>query len=335
MLSQTKNKILEYLGSNSDSSTKQIIDYLGISKQAVARHLSELLQEGYLEKKGRPPRVYYSLISNSEQENETSTTDKNTLKLIQDRFILFTPQGEIIKGIRGFEKWCLQRNFDIQSKAAEYNTIVHKYDQYKDKNGLINATNKIKGTFKDQCFLDNLYYSEFSAYEIFGRTNIYSMLLYAKTAQNKGLILELLQNIKDQIINLIIREKFDAVGFIPPSVPRKLQLQKEFEKFLNLPLPVIKINKIQSDIIIAQKTLKDPQDRIENSIKSFVVDDTRSFQNILLIDDFVGSGSSLNFTAQKVRVKIKDVQKVIGFAICGTPNGVVNNSKKFEVVSEA
>lgn len=334
MLSSTKQSILAFLKHNPDTSTKHIIEYLGISKQATARHLNELQALKLIYKRGNPPKVYYSILL-QDIDNETSIDlDLETEKIIQNRFLLITPQGNSIKGSEGFAIWCKQRGFNTRIKAQEYTKIIEKYDKYKDKNGLIDATDKVKNTFKKDCYLDALYYSEFSAYEIFGSTNIYTMLLYAKIAQNRSLMIDLLQTIKDTVLTVIIKEKIDAVGFIPPSVPRKIQLQKEFERFLNLPLPSITINKIQGDIIVAQKTLKNTHERIENSKQSFVVDDTRSFKNILLIDDFVGSGSSLNFTAQKIRSKIKNVSKVVGFAIAGTPNGVINSSPQFEVIKE-
>ena len=340
-LSPTKQKIVDFLdGHTHPSSAKVIIDYLEISKQATQKHLKELLEMGLISKRGSPPKVYYdgeirafsipksaiitaSYIFQYEQES------------IQENFVLFTSDGQILKGMEGFRKWCTDRDFRTSEYAKKYAEIVMKYNFYKNNSNLIDATNKAKETYKDQCFLDKLCYSEFSAYEIFGRTKLYSYLLYGKQSEDKKLIKTTVSEIKEDIFRLVIEQKIDAVGFIPPTVPRKIQFQKEFEKILNLPLPVIKIEKIRGEVLIPQKTLKSPKERIENSISTIVVTEQRNFSRILLIDDFVGSGATLNFTAQKLKAKFPSIQTIICYAICGTPNGVINHSQKFEVVNEA
>lgn len=60
---------------------------------------------------------------------------------------------------------------------------------------------------------------------------------------------------------------------------------------------------------------------------SMQISDSRSFNNVLLIDDALGSGATLNEAARR----IKDTQvgsKIYGFAITGS-------FKEFEVLSEA
>ncbi len=344
-LSPTKQKIIDFLDKSPNSSTKVIIDYLEISKQAAQKHLKELLEMGLISKRGSPPKVYYEKINRDFKAELSSKTsfkstnsdefNSNDQESIQENFALFTSDGQILKGLEGFGKWCEDRDFSVEDYAQKYAEIVTKYNSYKNSSNLIDATNKAKETYKDQCFLDKLYYSEFSAYEIFGRTKLYSYLLYGKQSEDKKLIKATVSEIKENIFRLVIEQKIDAVGFIPPTVPRKIQFQKEFEKILNLPLPLIKIEKIRGEVLIPQKTLKSPKERIENSISTIVVTEQRNFSRILLIDDFVGSGATLNFTAQKLKAKFPSIQTIIGYAISGTPNGVINHSQKFEVVSEA
>lgn len=342
LISETKNKIVSFLRRNPESSTKDIIDYIDISKQAVAKHLRELMEIGLVDKKGSPPKVYYFIPPKINEYTDLRLKDHENLiavqsdysELIENNFVLFTSDGKIVKGFSGFKKWCEDRNFSVHDYTKKYFEITSKYSTYKNTSNLINATDKIKETYKNQCFLDKLFYSEFSAYEVFGRTKLYSYLLHGKQSEDRRLIKETVSLIKEQVLMLVISEKIDAVGFIPPTVPRQIQFQKEFEKNLNLPLPVIKIEKVKNDILIPQKTLKSPVERMENSKKTIVVPESRSFKNILLIDDFVGSGATLNFTAQKLRLKFPDIVNITGYAICGTPNGVVNHSQKFEVVSE-
>lgn len=53
---------------------------------------------------------------------------------------------------------------------------------------------------------------------------------------------------------------------------------------------------------------------------------SKNYHKVLLIDDFVGSGSTLNETAGKL--KVEGIQEVIGFAIVG------NMDLSYEVINE-
>lgn len=330
-----KQKILDYIESNPGVNVKRIIDYTGLSKQAIAKHLRELLQDSRIYKAGSPPFVAYFVTDYAQEKIQAANEDKVKSPIIEQNFFVILADGRELRGLPAFVDWCKKRNFDPASKAKEYESIWKNYQSFKDSNGLIDATAKGRATFGDEFALDKLYYGEFSALEIFGKTEIYSLLLYAKQSQDKKLIKRLIDEVKDKIYTLIIREKFDAVGFIPPTIKRNIQLMKEMERILNLPLPTINIVKIRNQIVVAQKNLSKPEDRIQNAQSTFVINDDRQFKNILLIDDFVGSASTLNFVAQKIRRKNSLVERIVGFAVAGTPNGVVNNQiKKFEVINE-
>jgi predicted amidophosphoribosyltransferase len=94
-----------------------------------------------------------------------------------------------------------------------------------------------------------------------------------------------------------------------------------------LPLKKIGIVKIRSDIVVPQKTLSKIGDRIENAKGTFFIDDKGSYNNILLIDDAVGSGATLNVVAGKIRQAKLNRGKIIGLAITGSYKG-------FDVISE-
>ena len=80
-------------------------------------------------------------------------------------------------------------------------------------------------------------------------------------------------------------------------------------------------------MIIPQKTLTKIEDRIINAKETIEVNTQGAFTNILLIDDAVESGSTLNEVAKKVRQKNLCKGKIIGLAIVGSFKG-------FEVISE-
>ena len=85
--------------------------------------------------------------------------------------------------------------------------------------------------------------------------------------------------------------------------------------------------KVKTPVIVPQKTLNKLEDRIINARETIVVDDTSKYTNILLIDDAVGSGATLNEVAKKIRQKGICSGKIIGLAITGSVKG-------FDVISE-
>ena len=327
-LSPTKQKIMNYLYSNPQSSVVRITEYLGISKQAIHKHLLELINQKAIKKEGLPPKIFYSSDSTSTKLLDHMIDDiySDTIK----DFVIITPSGEKLTGYNAFSKWCKERNYNIDKQISIYETVISKYSQY-SVNGLIDATKKMKETFSP-CYVDKCYYANFSAIEIFGKIGVCAQLFYAKQSSDKKNMLEIFPEIKTKIDLLIKEKNIEAVGFIAPTINRKIQLMSELEKYLNLPLPKIKITKIRKEFTVQQKTLTKIEDRQENAESTFVVEYVPPVQNILLIDDFVGSGSSFNFVAKKIKIKHKC--SITAFAIVGTPNGVINNNRKFEVVKE-
>jgi predicted amidophosphoribosyltransferase len=87
------------------------------------------------------------------------------------------------------------------------------------------------------------------------------------------------------------------------------------------------VNKVKTPVAVPQKTLNKIEDRIINARETIVVESNASYSNILLIDDAVGSGSTLNETAKKIRQKGLCKGIIIGLAITGSFKG-------FEVISE-
>ncbi|PIX73782.1 hypothetical protein CO083_06560 [Candidatus Roizmanbacteria bacterium CG_4_9_14_0_8_um_filter_34_12] len=59
MVTNTARKIQEYLIVHKQVTSKQLSEYLGISRQALFRHLPKLLAEGKIGKIGKPPVVFY------------------------------------------------------------------------------------------------------------------------------------------------------------------------------------------------------------------------------------------------------------------------------------
>jgi len=256
------------------------------------------------------------------------TLSEDEVEFLDQYFIQITEDGFLLEGIKAFVFWCNKRDQPVNKTALEYIKTKRKYLQYIGENNLISGIEKLRNTKGfERINLENLFYSDFYAIERFGKTKLGQMILYAKQGQDKSIIKSIVKLTIDNIKKLIEKEKIDAVGFIPPSIKREVQFMKEFEKYLELDVPLISIAKVRTNIIIPQKTLSKLSDRIINARSNIVVTERRQFNTVLLIDDAVGSGATINETAEKLG-KRGVAKKVIGYAVTGSYKG-------FDVISEA
>ncbi|HAR99588.1 MAG: hypothetical protein US57_C0003G0056 [Candidatus Moranbacteria bacterium GW2011_GWC2_37_73] len=321
---KTSEKIKKYLKEKQQSSVNELVDYLQISRMAVSKQLSNLLAQGEVVKIGKSPVVFYMLKEEIIKKKGLVVVDNQTLKIIEENFLFISPTGERKQGMNGFEYWCERTNQPIEKTATEYVKTLKKYNAFK-KNGIIDGIEKFNATF-EKVGLDKIFYLDFYSIERFGKTKLGQLLLYAKQSQNKKLMRELTVDIKPKIDTIIQKYNIDGIGFIPPTVKREVQLMKELEKNLHEHVRRVSIVKIKTEIIVPQKTLTKLSDRIENAKNTIIVDERAAFKNILLIDDAVGSGATLNETALQIKQK-GIAKKVIGLSITGSFKG-------FDVISE-
>jgi len=321
-------KIIQYL-TNHQATVNEIADFIGISRQAIHRILNNLINDGKISKVGKPPRVYYSVSEHTSKSttiiDKTPATDNNTKNVIDQNFLLITPFGQKLDGWDGFVSWCIDRKQNINKMADRYSQTINKYKDHK-KDGFINGMVKMTGTFSDVA-LDEVFYIDFYSIEIFGKTKLGQMLLFAKQSQDKILMNQIIDSIKSSVLRVIKKYNIDGVAFIPPTVKREHQLMKQIQKRLNLDTKIIPLVKIKTPIIVPQKTLNKLEDRIINARETIVVDDNRKYKNILIIDDAIGSGSTINEVAKKIKQKQICKGKIIALAITGSVKG-------FDVISE-
>jgi hypothetical protein len=303
----------------------ELADAFGISDRAIRKQLSKLLEENKIRKIGRPPKVYYLINLKAKEGEKYEFADLKAKKEIDDKYLIISPAGEKKEGWEGFVYWCEKNNLPVLKTANEYLKTLKKYEAYK-KNGVIDGTAKIKSTFSN-LYLDKVLYLDFYSIERFGKTKLGQLLLYAKQSQNKTLMKEIVEQIKPIVKSIIKKYKIDGIGFIPPTVKRETQLMKILEKGLQDNIRKLAVVKVKTVVAVPQKTLNKVNDRIENARNTIIVDENSSYNNILLIDDAVGSGATINETAKKIKDKKICKGKVIGLAITGSFKG-------FDVISE-
>ncbi|RAP33658.1 hypothetical protein DID80_07915 [Candidatus Marinamargulisbacteria bacterium SCGC AAA071-K20] len=320
----TRERIFSYIQENHRVSPKELVEEIKISSQALFKQIKKLLNEKKIEKIGSSPKVFYQISQDQLELNKEDIEDNKVLQFIKTNFYTVTPLGVEKKGVDGFRYWCKKRNCPINKTANEYMSTCERYNLYKD--GVhINGTAKMKKTFKN-VWMDDLFYLDFYAIERFGKTKLGYMLLYAKQSQTHTYINSLIQYISDPIKEIIKKYNVDGIAFAPPTVKREVQLMKELEKKVSFGLKVVSIEKVKTPIIVPQKTLSKLDDRIENARNTMVVTENNEFNTILLIDDAVGSGATLNEISAQIKRK-KICKKLICLAITGSFKG-------FDVISE-
>jgi hypothetical protein len=317
-----KEKIIALFESKKELSVIEIVNELFVSKQMVHLILNNLVETGFIQKFGRTPKTIYKLKESTDVEKQTyATIDSIKLEFLNSNFLVISEVGQMLTGIDAFENWCQKRKLPVEKTLEEYFLTKKKYDNYFDKNGLISGLDKLKSTKGyDTIYLNELLYLDFYAIERFGKTRLGTILHYAKQGQNKMLMKILIDEIKNPLEKIIQIYNIDAIGYVPPTIKRETQLMKVLMKGIKINKPMIEIIKIGGIIPVPQKSLNKIEERINNAENTFVVKGNVSFENVLLIDDAVGSGSTLNQIAGKI--KSKNIAKnVIGIAIVGSFKG--------------
>lgn len=317
-----RDKIELALKEKGDLSIKEMVDMLHVSKQAIHIAINQLLEEEIVVKFGRTPKTIYRLKADKPVAKVDYTgISKEKQKYLVENFLLITETGNMLEGIEGFSVWCRQRSLPFEKTLDEYLKTKSKYDGYYKANGIIDGKEKIKNTKGyEKIYLDEILYLDFYAIERFGKTRLGTLLHYAKQGQNKFLMKILLKEIKQKTDRLIKTHRFDAVGFVPPTIRREVQIMKYLETHLKINLPKINIQKISGIIPVPQKSLNKIEERISNAENTFAVSETVKYNHILLIDDAVGSGATLNQVSGKIKQK-QIAKKITGLAVVGSFKG--------------
>jgi CTP-dependent riboflavin kinase len=323
---KTSEKIVKLLGKNSQMTVNDLALTLQVSRQYVHRLLNELSDEGLISSIGTPPRVYYKLCENTKAVHVKSISfeQENYLK---QHFIAIDPLGNLFEGLDALRYWCEKQNLPLEKTILEYIETRNKYLAYFNENELIDWTEKLINTKGIQDVgVDKLYYLDFYAIERFGKTRLGTLMHYAKQGQNKQLMKQIVSEIRQRIFNTLEKMQIDAVLFVPPTITRKTQIMTVLQKLLQIELPHVKVNKIKNQIVVPQKALSKIFERVINAKNTFYIPDQAKYARILIIDDAIGSGATINEIALKLKEK-KIAKEVIGLAITGSFKG-------FDVISE-
>ena len=247
-------QIVSILSRNPEASVSDLVQQIPVSRQMLHRVLSKMLAEGYIEKIGRAPKVFYRLAKQQPfTQSSIPNLSDDELDFLTEHFLVISEMGKQMQGIEAMQFWCNRQKLPVEKTTKEFITTRKKYLNYFSDEGLINGIDKLKNTKSlNPISVDEMYYLDFYAIERFGKTRLGTLLHFAKQGQNQKLMNEIISMTKKKIINLIINKKIDAVGYVPPTIKRHLQFMQVLQKGYNLSLPHLNILKVSGDIPVPQ-----------------------------------------------------------------------------------
>jgi len=328
MKTKTDFKILELVKKQGQIRVHDLILELNLSPVAIHKQLKKLLLAGKIRKIGHPPLVFYRL--KEEDSLARQPFPEKAKKTINRHYLYVSPRGEIRVGTEGFWSWLKATGQEKQALrlAERFSQVRFQANKFFNPQGWLEVTPKLKTTFKS-IWADRLLCLDWYSLPEFGKTRLGQLVLHAKQAQNRELINQLVKETRPLVLKIIKAYRIDTVAFVPHTVPRKLQFLPEYRRGLRLILPEIKLVKVVSGkVIVAQKTLAKLEERVINARETIFIAGQKPERpkRILLIDDAVGSGATINETGKKLK-EAGLAKVVIGFAL-------VSSFKGFDVLRE-
>ena len=315
-----KNALIRLL-TDGEYTPSELQQKLDVSLSLVHRYLRDYLHQGYLEKIGTAPTVSYRL-----KEHPTVASP-----LIEKHFVFLDSGGRIRYGMEGFIAWAQHhlKKVSFYEKVTAYERCVREAGAARKNRPFFSLNDKMETLIRKagtERFLKELVAVFPYALPDFGRTKETLFLGIAKDGSSRG------RKFADYLINAFIpvvlryisEYGIDAIAFVPPSASRQMQIMKLLTDRLTAHIPdmsVVAIKKKHQDVIIQQKHLSTARERIQNAMITFVVpEEKKHYRRLLLIDDMVGSGATLNSIAQKVTEQ-GIAEEIYGIGMVGDEKG--------------
>ena len=306
---------------------KELRDRFGITRVAVHKHLKKLLADGNIRKIGSRPDVHYQFVRDLPVRDPVITS-----AIVKDLFMYITPVGEVLTGAEAFTEWSRYnlKKLPLEEKVRNYERCIREIQSLKD-NGVYTLKKKLE-TFRDESG-ENIYLRDVvsaAPYALpdFGKTREAVLLEIAKGENVNSDIFahQLVEVFFPPLLTYLRHCEPHAVAFVPPTARRKVQIMDILKnRFGDIsPLPVVTVKKKKTSVIRQQKYLRTADERVRNARDTFVLDiperPAEPYGRLLLIDDMVGSGATLNQIARKC-IDAKFAETVYGIGIVGDRKG--------------
>ena len=299
-----QRRILTLLKDRDTLRPTEMMSLLGVSRTALYEALRYLVEREYLVRSGSRPYVLYSLVPDFSED-------------IQDSFLYRSVSGELLFGMKGFRVWSKERfpslSFEekirlYESSYATYMTDrVHGFQFSVPKLVAITPT-----AFSSLHCLDTY---QIQVAEEKKRTKPAVLLDAAKTdipslkryPQAYGVFSEYLTSSVKSILSFLETFEVGGIAFVPPTRRRHTQfmrlLEREFFRWNSRAITRVTIerNFNSSSVRLEQKSISSTKGRIENARTTYrVAPLANPHKTVLLVDDLVGSGATMNEVARKL-----------------------------------
>lgn len=301
----------------------ELANALWVSRAIVHRHLKKLVEQWSVLRNENGAHTTYQLQEFDSIQNTVGTYvfSYQQTKILNENFYKISPIGKPYEWKDWFVDWCSERWLDPTKKIYDFIAINEHIQSLKNECGLLDVTDTFRNHIESGA-IDILYYADQYKWMDFGRWKLAEITFYAKSTQTLSLLKQSINLVKYQLECLIQSWGIDAIAFTPHSTKRSIQLLEYLKKNISLHgLPLVSLSKYTPHgFAVAQKSLKTRKQRIQNARETIVLEenDLSHYTTVLLIDDFVGSGATLNETAKKL--KNAWANKVIWFAFVGNLN---------------
>jgi hypothetical protein len=316
MKTETLANIISYIESKGPQKPADLISQFSISGQALHAKLRKAVATGALKKIGRPPHTRYGVAPSP---RSLPGLEDDLAQVLEENFSYLSPTGSILFGVAAFQAWVNSKALskDYQSLARAYGNLrMEVYAHMRDRP--IDTLPRLQSILTD-CQLDSAMISDFYALPQFGKTFLGNLIHAVKTSFNQILFDRIVSQIKGDILACTKQHAIDAILYVPHSIPRKRQFLPELRRRLDLPFPEIVAEKVFSDgIPVAQKSLSKISERIDNASNTiFLTVPRQIYRNVLIIDDAIGSGGTVNEIARKLKAEA-NVRKCHAYAVVGS-----------------
>jgi len=310
-----KTKIIDLFENYNELSVLEITKQLSVSKQSVHLCLKKLQEEEIVQKFGRVPLTFYKLIPGSVAGEEVHINLTEDEQAAVNTFTRLNAYGKLITGIPAIADYSKNTDRGLHEFIKLFAAERIRINRNKDTSQLINGHNNFRQQVGVSDYnVNDLYHVDYANVGSFGKSRLGILVELAKTTQNDTVFELLLNDIKKQIVNFIYMSDFDCVAFVPPTIPRERQIMKVLEEELAIALPKINIHKVFNEVPVAQKSRLTKASRAINAENSFMIPKQAKYKHLLLIDDIMTTGITLNTIAQKIKRK-KIAIKITGLTI--------------------
>lgn len=332
---QSLQPIINLLLDGETLSPSEIAISLGKSNVIIHKYLKSLSEDGIVIKIWKWTHAKYQIKNRKDTKKLKIWVFSENMKyedieIIEKEFWKLDADGKILEWIKWLVARCEDRWLNVQEKSDNFLKIYKYIKSTQNDCHLLDVSEEFAKNIEHKA-MDKLFYADQYKWMEFGRWKLAETTFYAKQSQNIWLMKKSLDLIQNRLFCLIAKIKPDAIAIAPHSIYRKNQLLKHLKYRLNeLWIEFVWLEKyFPNKIPIPQKSLKTREQRIQNARNTIIISNPKiisKYEKVLLIDDFVWSGATLNETALKL--KMNWTKEVIWFAFVG------NTNLSYEVINE-